>query len=242
MPRFASFFACCLALGALALPALPAAAAALQPGTEVPPTHIVQWSTGDSGAAREQITYLPNPVVSGNLILAFAHWDDQHVTAALSDQKGNTYEPLGPPLNVGANERFQVWIAQNVRGGAALHVTIAFSAVPTSYSVLDVMEFGGLDRKHPLAASITATGMGDTQSSGPLAFDDPAVDCVVGLFGYESHALPYSPGEGFTFRQYEATTFVEDRSVAAPGPVTATAKSHNATNWAAFALAFRRAP
>lgn len=200
----------------------------------------VQWSTGDSGATTRQTTYLGKSVAGGNLLLAFAHWDNQSVTATLSDQKGNKYVPLSPPVNVGAHERYQVWMVRNASSGE-LHVNIDFSARTTSYSVLDVLEYAGADRKDPLAGFAFKTGAGTAQNSGPLHLAEPGGVSLIGLIGYETHALPYFAGEGFQFREYEATTLVEERLTAGAGTHSATARSANPTNWVAFAVAIRHA-
>ena len=228
---FHKYFLAVLVLAGSLFAALPAHAQQLQ---------YVQWSTGDSGATTRQTTYLGKSVASGNLIIVFAHWDNQSVTATLNDQKGNKYIPLSPPVSVGANERYQAWIVRGSEAGE-LHVNIDFSARTTSYSVLDVLEYAGADRKDPLAGFAFKTGSGTTQESGPLNVENAGAASLIGLIGYETHALPYFAGEEFQFREYEATTLVVEKQNVGSGTHTVKARSANPTNWVAFALAIRPA-
>ncbi len=206
-----------------------------------PPSSVqfLQWTAGDGGANTQETTSLPNIVTTGNLILVFAHWDNQAVTATVSDQVGNTYLPIFPATNSGASDRFQVWYAKNVTGGVALAITIAFSGTTSSYSVLDAMEYSGLDKTSPLDAVASATGSGMAQSSRSIFVPNANSEIVIGIFGYAGYALPYTAGAGFTMRGYDASTMVEDQNAVLAGTYTATANSQSPSNWAAFVMAFK---
>ena len=220
---------------------LGAAAQATDPQAPVFSEHFMQWTAGDSGAATFDTTRFGKPVVSGNMILVLAHWNDQDITATITDSRSNKYLPLVQPLNAGRTERFQAWYARNVKGGAEVSVTINFSKKTRSFSVIDAIEYAGLDKASPLIAAVSAVGSGNTQSSGPIAATGAQGCLLIGLFGYSNYALPYKAGQDFTMRAYEASTMIEDSDCSAGGVDTAIAISSNAADWAAIGAAFRKA-
>ncbi|MGA3048225.1 MAG: LamG-like jellyroll fold domain-containing protein [Terracidiphilus sp.] len=202
---------------------------------------FVQWTAGDGGAATSEKTYLPNIVTTGNLILVFSHWDNQSATATVTDQLGNTYLPMFPPTNSGPNDRFQAWYAKNIVGGGQLGITITFSGKTNSISLLDAVEYSGLDPNTPLDGFASGTGNGLSQSSGSISVPNANSDIVIGFFGYSGYALPYTAGSGFTMRGFDATSMLEDLSATTSGTYTATATSQNSAYWAAFIIAFKDA-
>ncbi|HEY5176453.1 MAG TPA: Ig-like domain-containing protein [Terriglobales bacterium] len=210
--------------------------------TVTPPGgQFVQWTSGDAGSASVETTYLSQPVTTGNLIVVFSHWDNQTITATVTDNLGNTYNPISGPINVGAVGRFQAWYARNINGGTQLGVTITYSARTTSIALADAAEYSGLDPSAPLNVFASSTGTGVTQDSGPSAATNSANETIIGLFGYYGFATPYTAGPGFTLRNFDATSMLEDRSVNANGSYRATATSHVSTSWVAYVLCFKNA-
>lgn len=201
---------------------------------------FVQWTAGDSGASSSETTYLKS-VTTGNLMLVFSHWDNQTLTASVSDSVGNRYVPIGGPVNAGRTARFQAWYAKNIRSGPLLGITVTYSGKTTSFSVVDAMEYSGLDKSAPLDVFASASGSGTSQDSGASPTTTVSNGTIIGLFGYSTYASPYRAGAGFTFRQGEASTMLEDRSVTATGSYTATATSCNPADWAAFVIGFKSA-
>lgn len=206
----------------------------------VPATgEYIQWTSGDSGSTVTSTTLQDKSSTTGNLILVFSHWDNQSLTATVQDQMGNVYTPIVAATNVGTNDRFQVWYAANIKGGVRLSVTVTYSGKTTSISTVDAMEYAGLSTTNPLDVFTSATGTGTIQNSGNMPTTTTASDTILGLFGYTSAATPYMSGTGYFFRNYDATTMLEDMQVASTGVYNATATSNNATGWAAFGIAFR---
>ncbi len=201
--------------------------------------HYVQWTAGDSGAATFDTTRFGKPVASGNTVLVLAHWNDQDVTATITDSAGDKFEALVTPLDAGPTERFQAWYSKNVHGATELTVTIHFSKKTRSFSVIDALEYAGFDRKEPLLGTIFATGNGTAQDSGTLSLNDKSNCLFIGLFGYSKYALPYQAGEGFTEKAYEASTMIEEANCSILKRPAATATSSNPANWAAIGAAFR---
>jgi hypothetical protein len=205
------------------------------------PAKFVQSCAGDGGATTKVTTSMPNIVTSGNLIVVFVHWDNQAATATASDQLGNTYVPIFPPTDAGSSARFQVWYVKNVTGGVPLSVTVNFSQATTSFSVLDAMEYSGIDTTSPLDGFNSATGRGTSQNSGSILVPNANSEILIGLFGYDVYALTYTAGPGFTMQGYEASTMIEDQAAVTAGTYAATATSNTTANWAAFVMAFKYA-
>lgn len=202
---------------------------------------VVQWASGDGGATTEQITYQNENTATGNLILVFAHWDNQAVSATVTDQLGNTYIPIFPPTNSGATAVYQVWYAKNVKGGVPLQVMITFTGKTLSFSLVDVIEYSGLDPSAPLDVFASATGTGTSPNSGKMASTNWKSETIIGLFGFSGYALPYSAGTGFTFEAYDASSMLEDQGVSSLGLYGATATSADSADWGAFVMGFKNA-
>jgi len=206
----------------------------------VPATgEYLQWTSGDSGSATTSTTLQDKNAITGDLVLVFSHWDNQSLTATVQDQMGNVYTPIFPATDVGTNDRFQVWYASNIKGGARLSVTVTYSGKTTSISTVDAMEYAGLNATSPLDVYTSATGTGSVQSSGSLPVTTTASETIIGLFGYASGATPFMSGAGYFFRNYDATTMLEDSQVSSTGVYSATATSGGSSGWAAFAIGFR---
>jgi len=200
---------------------------------------FIQWTSGDSGSTLASTTYQDQNATTGDLVLVFSHWDNQSLTATVHDQMGNTYIPIFPATNVSANDRFQVWYAANIIGGARLAVTATYSGQTTSISTVDAMEYSGLTTSSPLDVYASATGTGTAQSTGNMPTTTTGSETIIGLFGYGTAATPYNPGAGYSFRNYDATTFLEDMEVSSTGVYSATTTSTAVTPWVAFGMSFR---
>jgi hypothetical protein len=202
---------------------------------------LVQWASGDAGSASSCTTYQDSNATPGNLILVFSHWDNQALNAAVTDNLRNAYATITGPINAGPAARFEVWYAKNIRGGAPLAVTVTYSGRTAAFSVVDVMEYSGLDKSSPLDVFAFDSGNGTYQDSGPSATISERSETVVGLFGYSRYALPFTAGAGFTLRGYDASTVLEDQSITQIGSYHATVTSKRSDFWAAFVIAFKNA-
>lgn len=214
-------------------------------GRKAPPGvsagQFVQWTSGDHGAATSETTYQDRKATPGNLILVFSHWDNQALTAAVTDSLRNAYASIAGPINAGPTARFEVWYAKNIRGGAPLAVTVTYSGKTTSFSLVDAIEYSGLDRSAPLDVFASAAGNGTSQDSGPSPTTRERSETIVGLFGYSTYSSPYTVGAGFTMRGYDASSMVEDRLIMEIGSYHATATSLVSDYWAAFVIGFKNA-
>ncbi len=202
---------------------------------------LVQETAGDAGSAITSDTYMDSKVTAGNLIMVFSHWDNQSVTATASDSLGNTYLPVGGPVSAGPSARFQVWYAKNIIGGTAPRITVTYSGMTSTFSVVDAIEFSGLDKVAPLDVFNVVTGSGTAISSGTAAPTTAAYETIFGFFGFSEYASPYAAGGGFTFLGYDASTLWESMSVTSTGSYSATATSSRSTTWAAYVIGMKSA-
>lgn len=79
---------------------------------------LVQVAAGDNGSNTSQTTYLDSNVANGDLLLVFSHWDNPAATASATDNAGNTYVPIGGPIDKGPDAVVEAWYAKNVAGGS----------------------------------------------------------------------------------------------------------------------------
>ncbi|PYX51406.1 MAG: hypothetical protein DMG76_32320, partial [Acidobacteria bacterium] len=80
---------------------------------------------------------------SGNAIVAYVIWNNTGA-AVLSDSSGNSFVNVGAPLSWGGGFSAQVFYATRIAGGADT-VTATFRTPVTSFGVLYVHEYAGID-------------------------------------------------------------------------------------------------
>ena len=214
---------------------------------------LVQWTSGDSGSATSETTYLGSSVAAGDLLLVLSHWDNPAALASATDNAGNTYVPIGGPIYKGPDAVVEAWYAKNVNGGPGLGVTVTYSAQTWTISDVDASEYSGLDTAAPLDVFAGQSGAGVTPpvnlggsgeiNSGPSATTTASYETIVGLIG-TAYDAPFTAGAGFTLEDANASTVLEDRSVNAKGSYNATAMAGSWTtgdSWAAIVVGFKNA-
>ncbi len=219
---------------------------------------VVQQDSGDSGGGVTVSTSgLNSNATPGNLILMFSHWDSiggAMITATASDNGGDTYTALGPAINIGTDigndtHWIQAWYAKDI-SGAPTRFTVTYSATTASISIVDVIEYAGLDQTAPLDtgtyATDTGTGIPDgpnyLMTSAPSGNTTAQYETIIGFFGTQAGSLPYVSGPGFTEELQDATTYVEDMGVSTTGSsYTATATENNPVPYGAIVVGFKNA-
>lgn len=173
---------------------------------------------------------------AGNLIVAYVVWDNTG-TATVSDNRGNVYASAGEGAThwngPGNDYSAQAFYAKNIAGGATT-VTATFSQAASSFAILYVHEYSGLDPIAPLDATATATGSSGAMDSGSVttSYSDVLLVGAGASIGSVTAA-----GSGYTARSFAHTNIVEDRVVSA-GTYSATA-TQNSDNWVMQAVAFK---
>jgi hypothetical protein len=207
---------------------------------------VVQQASGDCGACTGETTFFNNPsyVLPGNLILIFSHWDGAGITATASDNAGNTYTALGPATNIGSNNYIQAWYAVDSIGHFPYAFTVNYSGPTASISLVDAVEYSGLDTTAPVDSGtyVASTGIGTALTTGPSGTTTFDNETIVGMFATTGGGGFRTTGPGFTVDAIDATSLIEDENVSILGSsTTATATVYMPTNWGAVIVGFKNA-
>jgi len=208
----------------------------------------VQGAGSDAGAGKTiSNTFFSSPVTANDLLLVFAHWDaalGPPTTASISDSAGDTFTSIDGPVSITETddqELFEVWYAKKTLGGGET-MTLTLSGASVDISLIEVIEYSGLDNTAPLDVHAFATGLNSTSlSSGASPTTTATNDTIIGVFGDVQPSSPYTAGPGFTQVFYDSTSMIEQMPVASKSSYTATATSESAHDWAAFVIAFKDA-
>ena len=144
-----------------------------------------------------------NPTTSGNLIVAYVVWDNSG-SVTLSDSRGTTYTgAVGPTRYGGDKTSAQVFYAKNIAGGATT-LKATFAAAVTSYGILYIHEYSGLDQTNPLDVTATASGSSASMNSGSAATTSAAEPAVRRrrINQYRDERRPRLYGSLFRLRQH----------------------------------------
>jgi hypothetical protein len=209
---------------------------------------VFQFTDGDSNGAASTIVYLPKPPTHGDIFLVFSHWDGTGITATISGGAGNTYVPLGPPIDIGTDAQghpswIQAWYAKIVSYTGS--ITATYSATTDGFSLVDVIEYSGLDQTAPLDTASYATNTGSGTSAlttGASGTTTAQYETIVGMFGVVDYGdYPFSPGSGFSEQLTDASSYIEDMAATNTGSYTATATASGTKNYGAIIVGFKNA-
>ncbi len=176
----------------------------------------------------------PSPNAAGNLIVAYVIWDNSG-SVFLSDTRGNTYiGAISQAKYSGDRANAQVFYAKNVAGGGN-SVTATFATAITSFGILYIHEYSGIDQVTAVDVTAAATGSASAMNSGSVMTLN-ANDLLFGAA--ESGNTVTKAGTGYTSRSTAHGNMTMDRRVTATGSYNATAtQSGNA--WIMQMVAFR---
>ena len=174
---------------------------------------------------------------AGNLIVVYVVWDNPG-SATISDSRGNTYAAAQAATRwQGSQWSAQVFYARNVAAGANT-VTATFGTAITSFGIIYIHEYAGIDKVSPLDVSRSATGTSRAMSSGSATTTN-ASDLILGA-GASSNNVT-GAGSGFTTRSSAFGNLTEDRNVTSTGSYAATA-TQNSNAWVMQMVAFKADP
>jgi len=189
---------------------------------------------------------------NGDLILIVTHWGGLGTTvASVTDNAGggsNTYTALGGPLDIGLNagveNYMQAFYAYNIHG-LPTNFTVTYSATTQEFSLVDVLDFTGLDTIAPLDAGtyVTNTGTG-TAYTVPAPGGNTTADneTILGLFATaQGGGFPFVAGTGFSSALQDNTSFLEFEGAIAIGKYGATGTGSNPVNWGGIVVGFKNA-
>ena len=172
---------------------------------------------------------------SGNTIVVYVIWSNTG-NVTLADTRGDTFLSPASSVTWGANYHAQVFYAANIAGGADT-VTATFQNAVSSFGVVYIHEYSGINPLVPVDATVSASGSSGTLNSGTAATTQPN-DLIFGA-GVSDNTVT-SAGSGFTARSTAYGNITEDRIAVSAGSYSATA-NQNGSAWGMQMVAFRPA-
>ena len=170
---------------------------------------------------------------AGNLIAAYVVWDNVG-GVALADSRGNTYAAATARISFGNGWSAQIFYAKNIAGGSNT-VMATFGTAISSFGIVYLHEYSGLDKVNPLDVTASAAGTSAAMSSGAVTTTN-ASDLLFAPGA--SSATVNQAGTGYTTRSTAYGNRTQDRLVAATGSYAGTAKQ-NGSSWVMQLVAFR---
>ena len=206
-------------------------------GAQAATSTFVQGGAKEINSGTTNSLAFSNANGAGNLIVAYVVWGNAG-SATVSDSRQNTYQAVAPARTWGNGNswRSQVFYAKNVAGGANT-VSAQFSSSISSFGLLYIHEYSGLDPVNPLDTTAAAAGTARAMNSGSATTSN-ANDLIFGA-GASSDTVT-AAGTGFTSRLTDFGNRTEDKKVTSAGSYNATA-THNGNRWVMHMVAFRTA-
>ena len=174
--------------------------------------------------------------VAGNLIVVQVTWDNTSA-ATITDSRGNAYAAATSRTTWNTNWSAQTFYAKNIAAGTNT-VTATFSTAITSFGIVQIHEYAGIDKLNPLDGARATAGSGTAMNSGAIATTN-ANDLLFGAGA--SVGNMGAIGAGYTQRLNTAGNKTIDRNVTTVGSYTATA-THGGGAWVMRIVAFRADP
>jgi chitodextrinase len=203
--------------------------------TALTPPTFVQANNNQIANGSSTSVIFSAPTQPGNTIVVYVIWNNIGAVV-LSDSAGNTFVNVGTPLNWGTGHSAQVFYATRIAGGPDT-VTASFRTPVTSFGVLYVHEYAGINSTNPVDVTVSASGSSSALNSGS-AITTSAHDLIFGAG--VSDNLVTIPGSGFALRDLAYGNITEDLIAVSVGSYAATA-SHNGNMWGIQMVAFRAA-
>jgi chitodextrinase len=177
---------------------------------------------------------LSTPTVGGDGLVVYVIWDNRG-SVSVSDTAGNSYiSAVGPTLWNNGTYSTQIFYAKDIKGGVDT-VTAQFKTRITSFGIVYVHEYSGLDRTNPVDGATAAAGSSGSLNSGSLI--TTSANDLLFAGGVSSFAVT-GAGPGYAIRSTAEGNITEDRAVSTAGTYNASA-NHNGTFWAMQMVAFR---
>ncbi len=204
------------------------------PASAASPAHVQSTAKQITSGTVNSVAF-GSANTAGNLIVAYVLWSNTG-NVTVTDAR-NTFVPVAPATRFsGGQWSSQVFYAKNIGAGANT-VSATFSTAISSWAMVYIHEYSGLDKSSPLGGFSSATGTGSAMDSGPVNVTaSPAL-----LFGSgASNSTVTSAGPGYTTRSTLSGDRTMDAVASAPGTHRATA-TQNGSVWVLHVVAFKAA-
>jgi hypothetical protein len=212
----------------------------------VSPSYVQSAQNNPAGTGGAIATVNLTGTTAGHLLVVQINNGDD-VVASVRDTQQNVFTKA-VSLKVG-NQDIELWYAMNIAGGNDT-VTVT-GGTGTGYVWAGVAEYSGIATSNALDKIASASGTGQSGSSGNTAITNQANEVVVGIVDWYSCTAGTSPttGNGLASRQTATClansdeTVIADKMVAAAGAysVSATGARSSDTGWVALVATFKGA-
>ncbi|MDQ2775449.1 MAG: putative Ig domain-containing protein [Acidobacteriota bacterium] len=207
-------------------------------------TLLQSAQNGTAGTAGAITTVTLSATGAGHFLAVQINNGDATV-ASVSDTQKNTFAKAAS-LKVG-NQDIEIWYAMNITGGADT-VTVTGNS-NTSYIWAAASEYSGVATTNALDAKTSASGSGQSASSGNTLTTTQASEVVIGIADWYSctaNTIP-TPGTGYTSRQTASCLANSDETVAQDSvlsstgaySVTATGANPSDSTWIVVGASFK---
>lgn len=148
----------------LAIGALPDQTTAATPA-------FIQANAGEVAQGTTNAVAFASNNTAGNLILVYVIWENQG-SVTLSDTRGNAFFSAVGPTAWGSCCSAQIFYAKNIAGGANT-VTATFQTPVTSFGLVYIHEYSGIETTAPVDIVSAALGSGPNMNSGSATTTNP---------------------------------------------------------------------
>jgi hypothetical protein len=104
--------------------------------------------------------------VAGNLIVVQVIWDNTSAVT-ITDSRGNAYAAATSRTTWNTNLSSQTFYAKNIAAGTNT-VTATFATAITSFGIVQIHEYAGIDKINPLDQARATAGSGTAMNSGAI--------------------------------------------------------------------------
>src|SRR5262249_20916646 len=120
------------------------------------PPAFVQGTSRQITSGVSNAVDLPQTTTQGNLVVAYVVWDNTDAVS-VTDSNGNTDAPAAARTTWASGWSAQTFYAKNIAGGVDT-VTATFTTGISSFGIVYLHEYSGLDTTNPIDVTSAATG------------------------------------------------------------------------------------
>ncbi|HSX29490.1 MAG TPA: LamG-like jellyroll fold domain-containing protein [Candidatus Saccharimonadales bacterium] len=177
-----------------------------------------------------------NANTTGDLLVVHLLWSNTSAVT-LADSRGNAYIAATARTTWSTSWSAQTFYAKNVAAGANT-VTATFATSISSFAIMQLHEYSGIDKTNPLAGSSAGVGSGTTMNSGTVT--TASTNSLLFAGGGSLGNMGTIPS-GWTQRQNSSGNKSMDRTVTAAGNYSVSSP-HSGGAWTFQLSVFRADP
>jgi hypothetical protein len=220
---------------------LSATTASVQPPSSA--ISLVQHAGKDAGITTTSTLGFPQANTAGNWIAVAVRAGKMGQQFVISDSRGNVYRRAAQLDESVDITTVALFYAENIAGG--VNTVSVFDSIDGGTLRFAIAEYSGVAKSNSLDAAAVAQGTNASPQTPAITTTVPG-DLVIGLISTAEPAT-FTAGSGYTIEERvpaapNAKFVLEDRVLATPGSVFASATLGSGDIWGALVAAFRPAP